>query len=119
MPCQEKQHVSGTVRSTSDAQPSYVLAGPKASWERGENTSKARCPDTKKDNNYHRHTHPSPHECQSERRSEADVLSTATRQRHAYMCSGKGRASSSSSAMRSSYLLALLVGLAGLKDTVA
>ena len=83
VPCQEKQHVSGTVRSTSAAQPSYVLAGPKASWERGENTSKATCPDTKKDNNYHRHTHPSPHECQSERRSEADVLSTATRQRHA------------------------------------
>ena len=26
MPCQEKQHVSGTVRSTSAAQPSYVLA---------------------------------------------------------------------------------------------
>ena len=25
MPCQEKQHVSGTVRSTSAAQPSYVL----------------------------------------------------------------------------------------------
>ena len=48
MPCQEKQHVSGTVRSTSAAQPSYVLAGPKASWERGENTSKATCPDTKK-----------------------------------------------------------------------
>ena len=48
MPCQEKRHVSGTVRSTSAAQPSYVLVGPKASWERGENTSKATCPDTKK-----------------------------------------------------------------------
>ena len=37
----------------------YVLAGPKASWEGGGgggNTSKATCPDTKKDNNYHRHT---------------------------------------------------------------
>ena len=36
MPCQEKQHVSGTVRSTSAAQPSYVLAGPKASWKGGK-----------------------------------------------------------------------------------
>ena len=56
VPCQEKQHASRTVRSTSAAQPSYVLAGPKASWERRENTSKT-CPDAKKDNNYHRHTH--------------------------------------------------------------
>ena len=60
----------------------HVLAGPTASWERprGENTSKTTCPDTKEDNNYHRNTYPSPHECQSERRSEANVLLTATRQ---------------------------------------
>ena len=38
MPCQEKQHVSGTVRSTAAAQPLYVLAGPDSELGKGENT---------------------------------------------------------------------------------
>ena len=92
--------------------------GAESELEKGGNTSKATCPDTKKtttivDTRIRVHTNVS---------QSAEVKPTFYRRpldSGMHVLRRIGLASSSSCAMRSSYLQALLVGLAGLKDTVA